>query len=493
MKLTQLIRNSGTDISVPLVEAEISSVCYDSRRAKEGALFVCLRGTLTDGHRYARAAYEKGCRCFVCESDPGDLPEDSVIMFSSDTRKALGMLAAEFFGHPERRLRLVGITGTKGKTTTALMIKSILDASGRSAGYIGSNGVDFCGFHFDTVNTTPEGCDIYEYFARMVACGVDTAVLEVSSQALYMNRIQGLTFDICVFTNLSRDHIGGSEHPNMEHYKECKKKLFSEHCSGFALVNADDPLSGEFSRSASSADNEVRSFSISKKADYRASEIEFIRDENGLGSSFVLNFGGKKIKMKQHFPGDFSVSNAVAAAAVCDIIGVDAERVAEALAKVSIKGRFETLSLGGVDYIIDYAHNGKSLRAVLEVLRLYKPERLICLFGSVGGRTQMRRAELGAVASELADLSILTADNPDCEPVESIIADIAAEYKDKESYVAINDRKKAIEYAVSIAKRGDIVLLAGKGHEDYQLIAGLRYPFCEREIIINAARVYSEK
>lgn len=487
MKLTELIKNAGADVAFPASEAEISSICYDSRKARTGSLFVCLRGALTDGHKYARSAYERGCRCFVCETVPENLPSDAIVLLSPDTRRALGLLAAEFFGHPEKKMRLVGITGTKGKTTTALMIKSLLDACGESTGYIGSNGVDFAGFHFDTVNTTPEGCDIYEYFSRMLKCGVKTAVLEVSSQALYMNRICGMTFDVCIFTNFSRDHIGGAEHPDMEHYKNCKLKLFSEHLRGTALINSDDAVAEDFAECARRAGNKVLYFSTQQKADYRAENIKFIRDERGLGSSFLLLANGESHTVVQHFPGDFSVSNATAAAAVCHLFGIELSRIAESFFEVSIKGRFETVSIGGVDYVIDYAHNGKSMRSALSVLRSYKPRRLICLFGSVGGRTQMRRAELGAAACELADFSILTADNPDTEPVENIIADIAAEYSNPDSYASINDRKKAIEYAVSIARPGDIVLLAGKGHENYQLIAGRHEPFCERDIIIEAA------
>lgn len=485
MKLTDLIRNSETDIAVPLLDAEITGICYDSRRAKSGDLFVCVCGTLSDGHRYARSAYDRGCRVFVCEREPENLPDDAQILYSENTRSSLGMLAAEFFGHPEKKLRLIGITGTKGKTTTALMIKAMLDAGGIKTGYIGSNGVDFAGFHFDTVNTTPEGCDIYDYLARMVKCGVSAAVLEVSSQALYMERVRGLVFDICVFTNFSRDHIGGAEHPDMEHYKMCKMKLFSERLDGTALINADDPTGEEFALTARSAGADVRYFSSVKNADFCAENISLIRDGSGLGSTFDLKTPKGKTKALIHFPGDFSVSNATAAAAVCELLSVPLDNIARELPRISIKGRFETVSIGGVDYIIDYAHNGKSLRSALTVLRKYQPRRLICLFGSVGGRTFGRRAELGSVAAELADLSILTADNPDNEPPENIIAEIAEQYKDKEKYVAISDRKKAIEYAMSIAEPGDIVLLAGKGHENYQLISGRHEPFCERDILLS--------
>ncbi len=489
MKLTELIKNAGTDIDVPLIEYDVMAICYDSRRATEGSLFVCLCGAISDGHKFARSAYEKGARVFVCERTPEDLPRDAIVLYSADTRRALGLLAAEFFGHPERQMRLVGITGTKGKTTTALMIKKLLDASGIPAGYIGSNGVDFAGYHFDTVNTTPEGCDIYEYFARMLRCGVKTAVLEVSSQALYMDRVNGMTFDICIFTNFSRDHIGGAEHPDMDHYKMCKRKLFSEHLSGTALINRDDPTSGEFADTARAAGQEVRYFSTENSADFYARDMELIRDDAGLGSSFELHIGNESRRVLTHFPGDFSVSNTTAAAAVCNIFGISLTDIARELPNISIGGRFETVALGGVAYIIDYAHNGKSLRSALTVLREYAPRRLICLFGSVGGRTYGRRAELGAVANELADLSILTADNPDCEPVESIIADIAEQYTDPARYVAIPDRKKAIEYAMKIAAPGDIVLLAGKGHENYQLIAGRHEPFSEREIILAEAKI----
>ena len=487
MKLVDLIISSDTDIALPAEDAEIRAVCYDSRKALKGSLFVCMKGAQTDGHKYAAMAYKQGCRCFVCERRPEGLPEDAIVLFSNNTREALAKLAAAFFGHPERRMKLIGITGTKGKTTTALMIKGIMDGCDRPCGYIGSNGVDFAGFHFDTVNTTPEGCDIYEYLSRMLAVGVDTAVLEVSSQALYTGRVTGLAFDACIFTNFSRDHIGEHEHPNMEHYKACKLRLFSEHCRGYALINSDDPVSGEFAEAAKRAGNEVEFFSSCEQTDYSAGEIEYFKNEKGLCSSFYGDFKGKRLKVKQKFPGDFSVMNALSALAVCQRLGVELKMAIRRLDKVSIKGRFEAFRLGDVDYVIDYAHNGKSLRSVLEVLRTYEPGRLICLFGSVGCRTYMRRSELGRVAAELADLSILTADNPDVEPVEFIIAEIAAEYTDPNSYVSIPDRKEAIEYAVKIARPGDIVLLAGKGHEDYQLINGRRLPFSEREILMNAA------
>ena len=486
MKLYDLIKDSDTDIALPSIDADVRTICYDSRKAAPGSLFVCVRGVLADGHAYARSAYERGCRCFVCETIPDDLPDDAIVLFSADTRRSLTMLSAAFYGHPERRMKLIGITGTKGKTTTALMIKSLMDGYGCPCGYIGSNGVDFAGFHFDTVNTTPEGCDIYEYLHRMTTVGVYTAVLEVSSQALYMGRVIGLKFDVCVFTNFSRDHIGEHEHPDMEHYKACKLRLFSEHCGGYALINRDDPVADEF---ADAAGNKVEFYSVKDETDCFATDMEYVRSEKGLGSAFYMHVRGARAHVRQNFPGDFSVMNAVAAASVCTYLGLSLRSAARRLSYVSIKGRFETLNLGGVDYVIDYAHNGKSLRSVLEVLRSYNPTRLICLYGSVGGRTVMRRAELGQVASELADFSILTADNPDFEPVEKVIADIAAEYTNPDSYTVIPDRRHAIEYAVETARPGDIVLLAGKGHENYQLVRGVRFPFCERDILLELASV----
>jgi UDP-N-acetylmuramoyl-L-alanyl-D-glutamate--2,6-diaminopimelate ligase len=407
-----------------------------------------------------------------------------VFICKQGTRAALTDVAAEFYGHPENQLKLIGITGTKGKTTVAELAAFALNKSGIKTGYIGTNGVDFDRYHFDTPNTTPESCDLYEYLSMMVLSRVKLAVIEVSSQALMMGRVRGITFDTCVYINLYHDHIGGAEHRDFEHYKECKKLLFSQHCGRIALINADSPYSAEFASAAPIGVIKMLC-SAEKESDIYAKNIENYRNCDGMGVSFDCITEQWKSRIALGFPGRFNVSNALLVIGICKIYGLTSSLITEALSVARVSGRFEVLRIGGVDYVIDYAHNGESLRSVLTVLREYEPSRLICLFGSVGGRTQLRRADLGSVAASLADFSIITSDNPDCEPPENIIADIAEQFEDKNSYIGIPDRREAIIYASSIARHGDIVLLAGKGHEKYQIIGKTKYDFDESAIALS--------
>lgn len=488
IRLSRIAELTGNKPDTGRLDIKITSICYDSRKAVAGGAFFCLTGALNDGHDYALDAYSRGCRVFICERVPDGFPKrgTKLMIAKQGTRAALADVAAEFYGHPEKTLRLVGITGTKGKTTTAELTYHILEKNGIKSGYIGTNGVKFGENRFTTVNTTPESCDLFEYLSMMVKVGVRIAVIEVSSQALMVGRVRGITFDTAVFTNIYHDHIGGVEHPTFENYKECKKLLFLEHCSRVAIVNSDAPESSEFS-SAIPKNVIKKTCSIISSADYRAYELRQSRTENGIGVKFTCRVGREIFDIELNIPGDFNAMNALEAIAVCHGYGVSVQNIAKALKEVFIDGRFEVLHINGADFIIDYAHNGESLRAVLTTLRSYEPRRLICLYGSVGGRTQMRRGELGKVAAALADLSILTSDNPASEDPMNIINDIAAEYGEKHEYVAIPDRREAIEYAFRNAREGDIVLLAGKGHEKYQLIGTKREPFCERDILMELA------
>ena len=480
-KIAELTGNSpdkrGLDI-------KITSICYDSRKATSGSAFFCLIGSNLDGHDYALDAYSRGCRVFVCERVPSGFPKrgTKLIIAKQGTRAALADVAAEFYGHPEKTLKLVGITGPQGKTTTAELTYAILNKNGIKAGYIGTNGIKFDEYKFASVNTTPESCDLFEYLSMMVKTGVKIAVIEVSSQALMVGRVRGISFDTAVFTNLYHDHIGGAEHPTFENYKECKKLLFSEHCARVAVINADAPEAKEFS-SVIPEGVTKKTCSIISKADYKGEALRQRRDALGVGIEFVCRIDGDLTNVNINIPGEFNAMNALEAIAVCHTYGVSLSGIADALESSYIDGRFEVIHINGVDFVIDYAHNGESLRAVLTTLRSYEPRRLICLYGSVGGRTQMRRSELGKVAAALADFSILTSDNPAAEDPMNIINDIAAEYVEGKEYIAIPDRREAIEYAFRNAKDGDIVLLAGKGHEKYQLIGTRREPFCERDIL----------
>lgn len=462
-------------------DAPIGVLSPDSRKTGADSLFVCIRGAVQDGHAYAGRAYLQGCRAFVAEHSL-DLPEDAAVITVSDSRAALAELSAAFYGYPAREMTVIGITGTKGKTTTALLIRHILEENGISAGYIGSNGIQFCGHFYPTVNTTPESCELHYYLRKMADAGVKVVALEVSSQALYLRRVLGIRFPLCIFTNLSHDHIGGVEHPTFEHYRDCKHSLFTDYGAECIIANADDPATPEM---LAGSTGRPLLCSVSREADLYARDVSLFRQGSRLGVEFVCIHGGKECAISLPLPGEFNVHNALCATAVGLHFGLSMEEIAGALASISIKGRFEPVEiLPEVTFLIDYAHNGVSLRAALETLRCYSPARLICLFGSVGGRTQMRRPELGAVANELCDLAILTSDNPDFEDPEAIIDDIAAAFTPNGApFTIFPDRHDAIRAAVYGAKPGDIVLLAGKGHEDYQLIRGEKVPFDERAIL----------
>lgn len=477
-KLTDLLSgikySSASDIS----EMTVSDIVYNSKKAFGGALFVCMRGAVSDGHRYARDAYERGARIFICEHEI-DLPSDAVLIEVENARAALADISANFFDHPEKKLYLIGITGTKGKSSTCAMIFHALNSCGVKTGSIGTYGVCIGDTREPTENSTPESHELYRIFDKMVRAGLDTAVMEVSSQAVYQERIRGLTFDTAVMTNLSPDHIGKYEHPDFEHYKNCKKELFRR-CE-YAVFNKDDAYYEEFSSYAKCGQ---AAYSALGSADFYARDIEKAVHDGRFGISFTAYDGHGKAAVALPFPGIYSVYNALAALAVCRRRGIGLHEFAQSVRTVSVPGRFEYVPTNdsGVSYIIDYAHTGASLRSVLAAIYEYHPRRIICVFGSVGGRTELRRHELGEAANKYADYSLITADNPDCEDPEKICRDIAS-CMDFGKYEIIADRESAIRRAVSMAQAGDIVLFAGKGHEEYQLIRGEKVPFSERKII----------
>ncbi len=459
---------------------EVARIVYDSRDAGPDALFVCLPGAFADGHEYAAGAYDRGCRAFLCQRRT-DLPEDAFVALTADTRSALAEISGVFYGHPARQLKIIGITGTKGKTTTALLIQSILEKSGIPCGYVGSNGVLIAGKWSQTRNTTPESMVLQGYFAQMVEKGLTHAVIEVSSQALEHNRVQGIVFDTCVFTNLSPDHIGKGEHDSFESYRAAKRRLFTDYGCGCAVYNADDEAS-EFMLEGLQCP--MIAYSLEKKtAHIYGQDLQLYREDASLGICFDCTCGEKTLPVTMCTPGTFSVYNGLAALGVCSRYGVKMEQAAQILATTCVAGRFELVpGKAGCTFVVDYAHNGLSLESALKVLRQYRPQRLICLFGSVGGRTQGRRREL-AEAAGYADLCILTSDNPDRENPADILAEILRWLPEQMPYITEPDREAAVRRAVRMAQPGDIVLFAGKGHETYQLVDGIKQPFCERSII----------
>lgn len=459
--------------------------------ADAGSIFVCICGAHADGHDFASAAYDRGCRFFAAERALG-LPDDAQVAIVPDTHRALAALACTHEGDPSREVAVVGITGTKGKTTVARLLAHILNRNGVRCGYIGTNGAEFGdGSTEITHNTTPDAVTLQAALRRMVRTGCRAVALEVSSQALKLARVGGTVFDSCLFTNLTPDHIGPSEHPDLADYAACKRELFVRYPTNAVLCNADDPFSATLL--ADTAAPSRVTCSMGGSANFCAKDVRPFRSETALGSEFLLCCpNAEPTVCRLPLIGNGNVTDALLAVA-CAVtrFGISPRDAAAVLSDVTVCGRSELVGLSsGALAVIDYAHNGVSLRRLLTELRAYRPARLIVLFGSVGERTKLRRAELGAVAGELADLAILTSDNPGEEDPTAIIRDIAAGMVGHATpHLEIPDRAEAIRTAVSLLRPHDILVLAGKGHERYQLIGRERVPFCERSILLESETV----
>lgn len=478
MKLIDLVFRMNYTLVQGSLDSEITSVVYDSRKAEPGCVFVCMPGAVTDGHKFIPDVVAKGAAAVVVEH-PVEVPQEVTVIEVENARLALAELAAAWFGHPAEKLTTIGVTGTKGKTTTTYMIKGILEKAGLPTGLIGTIEVIIGEKHIHAVNTTPESWLVQEYFAEMVEAGLKYVVMEVSSQALKLDRVSGFTYDYGIFTNLEPDHIGPGEHENMEEYIACKGLLFRR-CK-IGLANADADYLEEVMREHTC---QLETYGMGEGADLRAVNIRRIHEPGFLGVSYDLT-GLENYSVRVDIPGDFTVYNSLAAIALCRHLGVDREAVLAALQTIQVKGRLEIYPTPG-DYtlMIDYAHNSMSLEALLTNLRAYGPKRIICLFGCGGNRAKSRRYEMGEVSSRLADLTVVTSDNPRFEEPMDIINDILIGVRKADGeYVTIPDRKEAIAHCMSIGEAGDIIVLAGKGHEDYQEIRGVKHHMDERDLI----------
>ena len=459
-------------------DIEITEVVYDSRKITKGCLFICIEGANFDGHTFAKEAAEKGAAALVVSKSVETLDTATVIQVE-DTRYAMAIISAAYFGNPAKKLKVIGITGTKGKTTTTYLIKSILEHAGYKVGLIGTIETIIGEKHIHAENTTPESFLLQKYFREMVDAGLDAVVMEVSSQGLKLHRTQGFIFDIGIFTNLEPDHIGPNEHENFEEYMMCKGLLFKQCRNG--IVNIDDVHCKSVVEGHTC---ELETFGLGKEADLRAENLELVTKGGHIGVSFQLN-GLLQFPVEVATPGRFSVYNALAAIAVCRHFKVSEEKIKAALLEAKVKGRIEMVKVSDeFTLMIDYAHNAMSLESLLSTLKEYHPHRLICLFGCGGNRSKLRRYEMGEVSGKLADLTIITSDNPRFEEPQAIIDDIKEGIgKTDGAYVEICDRKEAIAYAIDHGEPGDIIVLAGKGHEDYQEIKGVKYPMDERNLI----------
>ena len=470
--LEGLEHSCSQDLHVP-----VADLIYDSRKMKPGCAFVCLRGAEADGHRYAEQAVQAGA-CAIIAEQPVQAPGIPVVLVP-DTRLALAGMSAAFFGHPARRLKTVGITGTKGKTTTTYMIRAVLEAAGYKTGLIGTIGAVIGDQVIPTENTTPESYEVQRFLKQMADDGCQCVVMEASSIGLRGHRTAGFTFDIGLFTNFSPDHIGGSEHESMEEYMQCKSMLFRQCHIGIANID-DQNWEGIFQDHTC----QVETFGFSPNAQLRAENESLVSRPGYLGVRFDVR-GLLNMSVSVDIPGKFSVYNALSAMAVCRHFGVTKQQIETGLNSVKVKGRVEAVPVPG-DYtlLIDYAHNAVSMENILETLKEYKPARLVCLFGAGGNRSRTRRYEMGEVCGRLADLSVITADNSRFEDVMDIIADIQIGMdKTDGEFVVIPDRREAIRYCLQNAQKGDVIVLAGKGHEDYQEIKGVKYPFDERIVV----------
>ena len=459
-------------------DVKVTEVVYDSRKVTEGCLFICIEGANFDGHTFAAQVAEKA-GVLVVSKDVEGIPETVTVIKVKDTRYAMAFISAAYFGHPAEKLKVIGITGTKGKTTTTYLMKSILENAGYKVGLVGTIETIIGEKHIPALNTTPESYTLQSYFAQMVDAGMDAVVMEVSSQGLKLHRTQGFVFDIGIFTNLQPDHIGPNEHESFEEYMECKGLLFKQCKVG--IVNGDDDHCEQVIQGHTCS---IEQFGFSKDSDIRASRLSLVRDKGTLGVDFRVS-GVVNMDVEVATPGRFSVYNALTAIATCRHFNVDEEDIKKALLTAKVKGRIEMVKVSDhFTLLIDYAHNAMSLESLLTTLREYEPNRLICLFGCGGNRSKLRRFEMGEISGKLADLTIITSDNPRFEEPQDIIEDIKIGIgKTTGKYVEICDRKEAIKYAIEHGEAGDIIVLAGKGHEDYQEIKGVKYHMDERELI----------
>ena len=477
-KLKDLLEHLDYQCLQGTTDKEITSVVYDSRKAEPGSLFLCIKGAVSDGHAYAKEVAEKGASVLVVQ-DAVEVPEDVTVIQVEDSRYAMACISAAWFDYPAKKLKTIGITGTKGKTTTTYLVKSILENAGHKTGLIGTIETIIAEEHIPSANTTPESYLVQQYFAKMAEAGCDSVVMEVSSQGLMLHRTAGFTFDIGIFTNLEPDHIGPNEHKDFEDYLRCKALLFKQCKTG--IFNADDQHLEQILEGHTC---EVETFGFSEKADLRAENTKLVTGKGTLGIHYDVK-GLMDFPVEIDLPGKFSVYNSLTAIAVCRHFNVTEENIQKALKQAKVKGRIEMVKVSDdFTLMIDYAHNAMSLESLLTTLKEYKPNRLVCLFGCGGNRSKLRRYEMGEVSGKLADLTIITSDNPRNEEPQEIINDIKVGIgKTDGKYVEIIDRKEAIAYAIHHGQPGDIVVLAGKGHEDYQEIKGKKYPMDERVLI----------
>ncbi|WP_352418475.1 UDP-N-acetylmuramoyl-L-alanyl-D-glutamate--2,6-diaminopimelate ligase [Proteiniborus sp.] len=484
MKLNKLTYGLETDIINGKTDIDISGIAYDSRKIEKGNLFVAIEGFKVDGHDFINEAIKKGAKAIIVQKDVQYNSEVTLIKVK-DTRQALAKVSSEFFDNPSNKFNLIGVTGTNGKTSITYIVESIFRASGKKTGVIGTIGSQVNGKHVETKNTTPESLELQQVFDQMLQSGVESCVMEVSSHSLELSRVAYCNFDVGIFTNITKDHL--DYHKTFENYFNAKKKLFYM-SNKYNIINSDDEYGKKLIEELSKLNTPLLTYGIECKADIYASELTFM----ATGVSFKLHTPKGSIDVNMNIPGIFTVYNGLAAASCAYVYDIALEDIKIGLEEIKgVKGRFEVVP-NNKDFtiIIDFAHTADALEKVLCVIDQFAEGRKIAVFGAGGDRDISRRAPMGEVAGRHCDLCIVTSDNPRTEDPQKIIDDIInGVEKVNGNYIAIVDRKEAIEYAIKNSKPKDIILLAGKGHETYTIIGDKILPFDERDVVKEALEI----
>ena len=471
MKLSELIAGLNVKQIIGNTNVEIKEVKTDSNFVSEGDLFICISGGNFDGHDFVQQAMYYGASAIVTEKELQiSLPQVIV----EDSRIAMSVVASNFYGHPDKKLKIIGVTGTNGKTTTTHIIKKILDLSGIKSGIIGTLGAFYGDKFIEPTLTTPDPLTLYKILKDMLEDGVEIVAMEVSAHSLALDKLYGIQFEVAVFTNFTQDHLDYFK--SMDEYKKAKLKLFSEFVCKYKVLNADDENYKDFL----TASNESISYGIFSPSDVFAMDIK----DEGDRSKFILNLFDCVYRVELKLKGEFNVYNALAAVTAVSVVGVRVDDAVYGLENISVvSGRMERVYSNGFSVYVDYAHTPDGLQKALSTLKT--PEnRLVCVFGCGGNRDKTKRKIMGEISGKFADFTIITSDNPRFEEPMDIIYEIEDGIaKVNKNYVAIQDRSQAIEYAINHAKKGDVILVAGKGSENYQDILGIKHVFKDKDII----------
>ena len=477
MILKSLLKGLDYEVIKGNEESKVHNIRYDNRKIEQGDAFVCVKGFKVDGHSFIGDAIKKGAKTLIVQEDVS-VQEDITIIKVRDTRKALAIMSSNYFGNPKDKLKIIGITGTNGKTTSAFIIKSILEKAGFMTGLIGTIANYIGNKKVDAVRTTPESYELHELFKNMVDAGVEYCVMEVSSHSLELDRVYGVQFEEGIFTNLTRDHL--DFHKTFENYYNAKFKLFER--SNHSIINLDDPYGANIVKDIEErgVKTKVSTFSIEKESDFKAFEIK----SHSNGSEFKVNLEGIE-EFSINIPGEYNIYNSLGCIICAYNLNIPMDKIKEGLSDVVIPGRCELVAKEkNLPYsiIIDYAHTPDGLENILSTVKAFTKNRMISVFGCGGDRDKVKRPQMGKIGCELSDIAIITSDNPRSEEPMDIINDIVKPLNYDNFVIEVN-RKEAIRKAMNMALEGDVIVIAGKGHETYQILKDETIHFDEREVV----------